>query len=71
MLIAIGMDGSITHMNPAAERMLGYHAAELVGSQRTADILAAGEAPRVISELQRLSGIDAKRELSAKERLFP
>ena len=70
MLIAISTDGSITHMNPAAERMLGYHAAELVGSQRTADILAPGEAPRVISELQRLSGIDPKRELSPKERLF-
>ncbi len=70
MLIAISTDGSITHMNPAAERVLGYHAAELVGSQRTADILAAGEAPRLISELQRLSGIDIKRELSPKERLL-
>ncbi len=52
MLIAIGLDGCISQMNPAAERLLGYHAAELVGQPRTADILAPGEGPRVISELQ-------------------
>ena len=38
MMIAIGMDGSITHMNPAAERLLGYHESELVGQPRTAEI---------------------------------
>ena len=69
MLIAIGMDGSITYMNPAAERLLGYRAAELVGSPKTADILAPGEGPRVISELQRLSGIESKRNMSPQERL--
>src|SRR5579863_9799194 len=69
MLIAIGLDGCITHMNPAAERLLGYHAAELVGQPRTADILAPGEGPRVISELQRLSGIDSKRVMTVQERL--
>ena len=69
MIIAIGLDGSITDMNPAAERLLGYHASELVGQPKTADILAPGEGPRVISELQRLSGINIKRELTAQERL--
>jgi PAS domain S-box-containing protein len=69
MLIAIGMDGSITHLNPAAERLLGYHASELVGQPKTADILAPGEGPRMISELQRLSGIESKRQMSAQERL--
>ncbi len=69
MLIAIGMDGSITHLNPAAERLLGYHASELVGQPRTADILAPGEGPRMISELQRLSGLESKRQMSAQERL--
>jgi PAS domain S-box-containing protein len=69
MVIAIGMDGCITHMNPAAERLLGYHESELVGQPRTGDILAPGEGPRVISELQRLSGIDFKREQSPTERL--
>jgi PAS domain S-box-containing protein len=69
MLIAIGLDGCISQMNPAAERLLGYHAAELVGQPRTADILAPGEGPRVISELQRLSGIDSKRVMTVQERL--
>src|SRR5438045_4932300 len=39
MVISIGLDGFITHLNPAAERLLGYHAAELVGQPKTADIL--------------------------------
>jgi len=70
MIIAMGMDGSITDMNPAAERLLGYHASELVGEARTQDILAPGEGPRVISELQRLSGIESKRHMSSTERLL-
>ena len=70
MLISIGLDGAITHLNPAAERLLGYHAEELVGQPRTADILAPGEGPRVISELQRLSGLVPKRQMSPQERLL-
>lgn len=69
MVISIGLDGFITHMNPAAERMLGYHADELIGQPKTADILAAGEAPRLISELRRLSGMEVKRDLTPQERL--
>jgi PAS domain S-box-containing protein len=69
MMITVGLDGCITHLNPAAERMLGYHEEELVGQPRTADILAPGEGPRVIHELQRLSGMDIKRQLSPQERL--
>jgi PAS domain S-box-containing protein len=69
MVIAIGLDGSITHFNPAAERLLGYHAAELVGSLRTAEILDDGEGPRLIAELQRLNGIEPNAELSPLQRL--
>ncbi len=69
MVIAIGLDGSITHMNPAAERLLGYHAEELVGTPRTAEILGAEEGPRLIGELQRLSGIEPNPEMSPLERL--
>jgi len=69
MMIAIGLNGFITHMNPAAERLLGYHAEELVGTPKTGDILAPGEAPRLIAELQRLSGVERKRDQSPLERL--
>ncbi len=69
MVIAVGMDGCITQMNPAAERLLGYHAEELIGTARTAEILAPGEGPRIINELQKLSGIDPGGELSPPERL--
>ena len=69
MMIAIGLNGFITYMNPAAERLLGYHAEELVGTPKTGDILAPGEAPRLISELQRLSGLEKKRDLTPLERL--
>jgi PAS domain S-box-containing protein len=69
MVISIGLDGFITHLNPAAERLLGYHAAELVGQPKTADILAPGEGPRLISELQRISRIEPRRDLSPQERL--
>src|SRR5437764_9485942 len=67
MVIAIGLNGTITHMNPAAERLLGYHAEELVGTPRTSDILGPGEAPRLIAELQRLSGAERNRDMSPLE----
>ena len=69
MVISMGLGGLITHMNPAAERMLGYHANELVGQPKTGDILAPGEAPRLISELRRLSGAEVKRDATPQERL--
>jgi PAS domain S-box-containing protein len=69
MVIAIGLDGSITHMNPASERLLGYHAEELIGTPRTAEILAVDEGPRLIGELQRVSGIEPNPEMTPMERL--
>ncbi|HWE86828.1 MAG TPA: PAS domain S-box protein [Terracidiphilus sp.] len=69
MIIAIGLDGAITHMNPAAERILGYYAVELMGKPRTAEILAPGEGPRLIAELQRIIGQEPDPDLEATERL--
>lgn len=69
MIIAIGLDGSITHMNPAAERLLGYFAGELVGTPRTAEILGDGEGPRLIAELQRASGVEPNPDLTPQQRL--
>ena len=69
MMIAVGVDGCITHMNPAAERLLGYHESELVGQPRTAEILAEGEGPRLIAELQRVSNHEPQRDLTPNQRL--
>ncbi len=56
MVLVLDQDGVITHMNPAAERLLGYYASELVGQKQTVDILAPGEGRRVVGELLRLRG---------------
>jgi PAS domain S-box-containing protein len=69
MVIAIGLDGSITHMNPAAERLLGYFAGELVGEPNAGQILADGEGPRLIAELQRITGIEPNPDMTPVERL--
>lgn len=69
MVIAIGMNGSITHINPAAERMLGYYAGELIGTVRTAEILGEGEGPRLIAELQRLNGVEPNPDMTPQQRL--
>ena len=58
MVISIGMDGKLTYMNPTAERLLGYHAAELVNLESTEKLLAPGEEDRLVSEVRRLYGIN-------------
>jgi PAS domain S-box-containing protein len=69
MVMTIGPDGAIVKINPAAERLLGYYAGELVGKPRTADILAPGEGPRLIAEMQRLTGVEPDPNLAGAELL--
>ncbi|HUA92276.1 MAG TPA: PAS domain S-box protein [Terracidiphilus sp.] len=57
-IVAIGLDGRLLYVNPSAERLLGYHAAELTGDGHTADILAKGEGARLVAEMQKLSGLE-------------
>ena len=57
MLISIGLDGKLRYMNPAAERLLGYHAAELVEHGSADKILAPGEEERLVSEVRRIYSI--------------
>ncbi len=58
MVISIGLDGRLTYMNPAAERLLGYHASELVDRESSDILLAPGEENRLVSEVRRLYGIN-------------
>jgi PAS domain S-box-containing protein len=54
---AIGLDGRLIYVNPSAERLLGYHAAELIQKRRITDILAKSEAARLVAEMKKLSGV--------------
>ena len=57
MVVAIALDGTITNMNPAAERLMGYHAAELVGQAKTADIsLLPAKVPGSFTSCKGLAG---------------
>ena len=62
-VVAIAADGSLTYVNPAAERLLGYHADELKKAWSTAEILAPGEGARLVAEMERLSGLPARTNL--------
>ena len=57
MVMAAGLDGRFTYLNPAAERLLGYHASELIAMSSAGEILLPGEGERLIAELQRISEI--------------
>ena len=69
MIVSIGLDGRLTFINPTAERLLGYRAAELVNKSRTVELLAPGEGARLITELQRGCGIEYGEENSTASRL--
>jgi len=53
---AIGLNGSLTYLNPAAERMLGYDAPDLMTKWSTTDVLAPGEGARLVAAMEKLSG---------------
>jgi PAS domain S-box-containing protein len=69
IIVSIGLDGRLTFVNPTAERLLGYHAAELLNKPRTTDLLAPGEGARLIGEMQRLCGIDKSTDASRLRRM--
>lgn len=69
MILSLGLDGRVSHINPAAERLLGYYAKELVGQPGTGRILAPGEGARLVAELQRLNGIEPNPDASPEELL--
>ena len=52
------LEGQLTYCNAAAERLLGYHAAELVAPWSKAEILAPGEGERLLAEMQKLCRVE-------------
>jgi PAS domain S-box-containing protein len=55
-VVSIDLTGRLTYVNPAAERMLGRYAAELMTEWSTTEILAPGEGNRLVAEMERLCG---------------
>ncbi len=58
LIISVDLGGRVTFVNPTAERLLGYHAAEMVDKVKAADLLAPSEGARLVMEMQRISGIE-------------
>ena len=55
-VVAIDLHGRLTYVNPSAERLLGYHADELMKEWASFQILGPGEGSRLIGEMQRICG---------------
>lgn len=70
MVFAMGLDGRLTYVNPASERMLGYHAAELVNLSRIHDLLATGETERLLQEVEKICGISKSSESQDQSKSF-
>jgi PAS domain S-box-containing protein len=56
-IVALDLDGRLTYVNPAAERMLGYHADELTREWATFEILGPGEGVRLVAEMEKICGV--------------
>lgn len=51
-LMVITPDGSISYLNPAAERLLGYHGSELTALGVPRELLAPGEADHLVRAME-------------------
>jgi PAS domain S-box-containing protein len=69
MVMSAGLDGRFTYVNPATERLLGYHAAELLSMPNAGAILPPGEGERLIHEMQKLAGVAKPENLSGSDGL--
>jgi len=58
-IIAMDSDARLIYLNPAAERMLGYDAAELTETYDRVSILGPGEGVRLVVELEKLGAAKA------------
>ena len=70
-VVAMDTYGRLIYCNPAVERLLGYHAAELIDvtGKMEADILGPGEGDRLLTEMKKLCNLDLTLEATAVERL--
>ncbi len=70
-VVAMDTEGRLIYCNPSLERLLGYHASELmnVNSKTGMEILAPGEVERLLAEMKKLCNIDTGPESTPAARL--
>ena len=68
-MIAIGLDGKVVYVNPAAERLLGYHAEQITTQWGATEILVAGEGSRLVAEIQKICGMEKPFENTSAGRM--
>jgi PAS domain S-box-containing protein len=68
-MVAFDLDGRFTFINPSAERMLGYHADELLREQPVFELLGPGEGVRLVAEMEKISGVRKPPELTPSGRI--
>jgi len=68
IVLSIDLDGRLTYVNTSAERLLGYHAVELVQKEDATEIFAPGEGARLMAEIQKICGIESAPSVSPDER---
>ena len=57
-VVATDLNGRLNYCNPAAERLLGYRASELLEIWGKEEILATGEGERLLTEMQKLCQVN-------------
>jgi len=59
-VVAVDLSGKLIYCNPATERLLGYRATEMLELWGSVDILAPGEAERLVAEMLKLCHVDRR-----------
>jgi PAS domain S-box-containing protein len=70
-VVAMDLEGRLIYCNPAVERLLGYHAAELTNMpfQMEREILGPAEGERVLAEIKKFCKIDRPNAATTAGRL--
>ncbi|MGA2341277.1 MAG: PAS domain S-box protein, partial [Terracidiphilus sp.] len=61
-VVAVDLGGRLIYCNPATERVLGYRTPELLERWGTLELLAPGEAERLVMEMQKLCRVERPAE---------
>ena len=68
-IVAVDLNGELNYINPAAERLLGWDAAQLKQEWGHAELFAPREGARILAEMQKLCGIERSQEHTPASRI--